>query len=411
MSAVTAESGSVSTSLNQTADGTYTGTVTVSLQEGGIASIKIKATDSCGNTSESVTDDIMVDKVAPDLTVTSAVPQITKESFTVSGTVSDEIKIGDTPVTVKESAEKTYAVTVTDGTGENTGKKVWSFTVNPSQNGGDNSAADGNHTFTIEATDKAGNKASRSISVLIDTTAPKVGISKTPSTEDSEGTVYVFEGTANDGSGSGVSEIWMKFEGTEGEISVPVSSTWLKSITFSDYEYFNTSGEKKVSVRAKDRAGNESLWTEESFDYDKGKPEAEITAYKTEEAAGYTTLTSAGVKAGKAFSLKGKATDDWEVTSVRITQKQGERTVDVYENNKGGDWEVAELPRSFENAQETNVVSGEYEYVLEVTDKAGKKTQVTMKAEIDTTAPVITVNDLKGQNNDEFINTKNFSIT
>ena len=411
VSSVTAESGSVSTSLNQTADGTYTGTVTVSLQEGGIASIKIKATDSCGNTSESVTDDIMVDKVAPELTVTSAVPQITNKAFTVTGTVSDEIKIGDTPVIVKESAEKTYDVTVTDGTGENAGKKVWSFTVNPSQNGGDNSAADGNHTFTIEATDKAGNKASRSISVLIDTTAPKVEISKTPSTEDSEGTVYVFEGTANDGSGSGVSEIWMKFEGTEGEISVPVSSTWLKSITFSDYEYFNTSGEKKVLVKAKDRAGNESLWTEKSFDYDKGKPEAEITAYKTEEAAGYTTLTSAGVKAGKAFSLKGKATDDWEVTSVRITQKQGERTVDVYGDNKGGDWEVAGLPRSFDNAEETNVESGEYEYVLEVTDKAGKKTQVTIKAGIDTTAPVITVNDLKGQNNDEFINTKNLTIT
>ena len=352
----------------------------------------------------------MVDKVAPELTVTSAVPQITKESFTVSGTVSDEIKIGDTPVIVKESAEKTYAVTITDGTGENAGKKVWSFTVNPSQSGGDNSAADGNHTFTIEATDKAGNKASRSISVLIDTTAPEVKISKTPSTEDSEGTVYVFEGTANDGSGSGVSEIWMKFEGTEGEISVPVSSTWLKSITFSDYEYFNTSGEKKVSVRAKDRAGNESLWTEKSFKYDKGKPEAEITAYKTEEAAGYTTLTSAGVKAGKAFSLKGKATDDWEVTSVRITQKQGERTVVVYENNKGGDWEVERLPRSFENAEETNVVSGEYEYVLEVTDKAFKKTQVTMKAGIDTNAPEVTVEDPEGITQYSFINTKNLTI-
>ena len=412
VSAVTAESGSVSTSLKQQTDGTYTGSVTVSLEEGGTASIKIKATDSCGNTSESVTDDIMVDKVAPDLTVTSTVPQITNESFTVSGTVSDEIGTEDTPVIVKESAEKTYAVTIANGTDENAGKKIWSFTVNPTQNGSEaNSAADGNHIFTIEATDKAGNKASQSIEVVTDVTKPTVSIGKIPDKYATEGTGFVFEGTSNDGSGSGVSEIWMKFGENGTEFKASGTSSWLKSITFSEHEYFKTSGQKKVLVQAKDRAGNESNWIPEDFIYDTKKPDAKISEYKIGEAGTYTTLTSAEMKAGKAFSLKGIATDDWEVTSVRITQKQGESTVVVYENNKGGDWEVERLPRSFDNAEETNVVSGEYEYVLEVTDKAGKKTQVTMKAGIDTTAPVITVNDLKGQNNDEFINTKNLTIT
>ena len=426
VSAVTAESGSVSTSLNQTADGTYTGTVTVSLKEDGTASIKIKATDSCGNTSESVTDDIMVDKVAPDLTVTSTVPQVTNKAFKVTGTVSDEIKIGDTPVIVKESAEKTYTVTVTDGTGENAGKKVWSFTVNPSQSGGDNSAADGNHTFIIEATDKAGNKASKSIEVITDVTKPTVSISKTPDVNATEGTVFVFEGTAEDGNGSGVSEIWMKFGENGTEFKASGTSSWLKSITFSEYSnVFNTSGEKKVFVMAKDRAGNPSDWISQDFIYDTKKPDAKISEYKIGEAGTYTTLTSAGVKTGKAFGLKGIATDDWEVTSVTLTQtfkpkqnESGEQQTEksltlALELGTDGSWEVGNLPRSYEQGKENEaaLITGDYEYKLVVTDSAKKTTETTINAEVDTTPPVITVGDPTGLNGERFINTKNLTIT
>ena len=420
---VTAESGNTKVTLTKDEQGNgtgkYKGSITAQLDDKNTTTITIKATDFCSQTRTVSITNIMVDKVAPDLTVTSTVPQVTNKAFTVTGTVSDEIEIGDTPVIVKESAEKTYAVTIANGTGENAGKKVWSFTVNPSQSGGDNSAADGNHTFTIEATDKAGNKASQSIEVVTDVTKPTVSISKTPDVNATEGTVFVFEGTANDGNGSGVSEIWMKFGENGNAFEASGTSSWLKSITFSEYSnVFNTSGKKKVYVMAKDRAGNESNWISQDFIYDTKKPDAKISEYKIEKAD-YTTLTSAGVKTGKAFSLKGSATDDWSVTSVKLTQKQdGKSPVEVYKKEYGEnenistcDWDVTGLPRSFENAEDTNVVSGEYEYVLVVTDAAGKITETIINAEVDTTAPVITVGDPTGLNGERFINTKNLTIT
>ena len=427
---VTAESGNTKVTLTKDEQGNgtgkYKGSITAQLDDKNTTTITITATDFCNQTSTVSITNVMVDKVAPNLTVTSAVPQITNKSFTVSGTVSDEIKIGDIPVIVKESAEKTYAVNITDGTGENAGKKVWSFTVNPSQSGGNNSAADGNHTFTIEATDKAGNKASESIEVITDVTKPTVSISKTPDVNATEGTVFVFEGTADDGSGSGVSEIWMKFGENGTVFKASGTSSWLKSITFSEYSnVFNTSGEKEVYVMAKDRAGNESNWKSQDFIYDTKKPDAKISEYKIGDATDYTPLTSAGVKTGKAFSLKGIATDDWSVTSVKLTQifkpKQNESGAQQTENSltltlelgTDGSWEVGNLPRSYEQGKENEaaLITGDYEYKLVVTDSAEKTTETIINAEVDTTAPVITVNDLKGQNNDEFINTKNLTIT
>ena len=422
VSSVTAESGSVSTSLNQTADGTYTGTVTVSLQEGGTASIKIKATDSCGNTSESVTDDIMVDKVAPTISNLTYPTKPQKDKFTISVKASDLITLAeDNPVKIKykkNESDETLTMTLNNG--------VYEIELTP----GTDSALvhyipDGNHTFTIEATDKAGNKASQSIEVVTDVTKPTVIIGKIPDKYATEGTVFVFEGTANDGSGSGVSEILMKFGENGTAFEASGTSSWLKSITFSEYSnVFNTSGEKKVFVMAKDRAGNPSDWISQDFIYDTKKPDAKISEYKIEKAD-YKTLTSAGVKTGKAFSLKGSATDDWEVTSVTLTQtfkpkqnESGEQQTEksltlTLELGAGGSWEVGNLPRSYEQGKENEAAlnTGDYEYKLVVKDKAGNETQAILNVEVDTTAPVIKVNDLKGQNNNEFINTKNLTIT
>lgn len=251
--------------------------------------------------------------------------------------------------------------------------------------------------------------------------------------QDTRVSQYTISGTAAD-TDSGVNKVYIAFANEDKKYSdwkeVGGTENWYYTLKYAEddnfKEYFSQEkhGIKYIKFKVVDKVGWEYETQAIQFFYDTADPTAEITAYKT-EAADYTILTSAGVKTGKTFSLKGKATDDWEIETATLTQtfkpkqnESGEQQTEksltlTLELGSGGSWEEGNLPRSYEQGKENEaaLITGDYEYKLVVKDKAGNETQTILNVEVDTTAPQITVNDLKGQNNNEFINTKNLTIT
>ena len=154
-----------STSLVKGDDGNYSGTVSVTPDSDGFASISVVAMDSVGNSSEKSIDNIMIDLTAPTVTISSYPENATKDEFTLTGTVSDNIGVKSVVVTDSLDTSKSYEATVSGGT--------WSVTLKPSSSAaGANETKDGSHTYTVTAKDKVGNTSTATCRVTTDTTAP-----------------------------------------------------------------------------------------------------------------------------------------------------------------------------------------------------------------------------------------------
>lgn len=155
-----------STSLVKGDDGIYTGTVSVTPDPDGFASISVVAMDSVGNSSETAIDDIMIDSTAPTVAISSYPENATKDEFTLSGTVSDNLGVESVAVTDSLDSSKSYAAEVSSD-----GK--WSVTLKPSSiAAGADETKDGSHTYTITAKDKVGNTSTATCRVTTNTTAP-----------------------------------------------------------------------------------------------------------------------------------------------------------------------------------------------------------------------------------------------
>ena len=155
-----------STSLVKGDDGIYTGTVSVTPDSDGFASISIVALDTVGNSSETTIDDIMIDSTAPIVAISSYPENATKDEFKLSGTVSDNLGIESVAVTDSLDSSKSYEATVSGG--------KWSVTLKPTTAKGEGAdeTKDGSHTYTVTAKDKVGNTSTATCRVTTDTTAP-----------------------------------------------------------------------------------------------------------------------------------------------------------------------------------------------------------------------------------------------
>ena len=155
------------TTLQKDADDSYTGTVVASLNADGTTSISIVASDKYGNTATQTIENIMVDVLPPSLAVSSYPGNATKDEFTLSGTVSDNLGVESVVITDSLDSSKSYTAVVSNGT--------WSVTVTlkPSSTAeGENGTKDGSHTYTVTAKDKVGNTSTATCRVTTDTTAP-----------------------------------------------------------------------------------------------------------------------------------------------------------------------------------------------------------------------------------------------
>ena len=161
------------------ADGKFSHTFSLG---GGANPIIITATDNAGNKTE-VTKSINCDKVKPTLTVTDIESPTPIQRITLSGTVTDE------------SGIRTLVINGVPVTPGSTGSFSSTFTL-----------SQGTNTYTIVATDVAGNQTTVVKTIIFDNTAPTITVSAPTATASGSPTYannaeYTVSGKITDANG------------------------------------------------------------------------------------------------------------------------------------------------------------------------------------------------------------------
>ncbi|MGQ5720425.1 Ig-like domain-containing protein [Pseudochrobactrum asaccharolyticum] len=242
------------------ADGTWSFTPEIGLQQG-VHRITMQAQDIAGNKSEkSATFQFEVDTTPP---TAPSITEIRDNTGQFTGNVTDGKTTDETkPVLSGSGAEAGSIVKIYDnGTllGETTANAngTWSFTPTTD-------LAEGEHIFTVTATDKAGNEgiSSASWTINVDTTAPDVPtIAKVVNAAGDELALDVvtnerrptLSGEAEKGSTVTVYDNGRLI----GTVTAAVDGTWSLELSHN-----LTQGEHKFTIKTTDAAGNETAGTD-----------------------------------------------------------------------------------------------------------------------------------------------------
>ncbi len=243
------------------------------IEEGASYNAYVVAVDRADNVSALKNLAFGVDLNAPVITITNTAAEV-KAQFALSGTVTDSIGNGSvTKVSVKEGNAAAKEFTVTDGAWTSGATKF------PTAN------TDGTYTYTVSATDAAGNTAAvKTYTVKFDNTAPSVSISKPTDGEwiagDGTAAVTVI-GTAMDGSGVGVEKVYYNVGETAATPAagvVPTTAGWTVAGGTSDnWSVSVTPGSegkavKTVWIFAEDKLGNRSTAVSREINVDNAAP-------------------------------------------------------------------------------------------------------------------------------------------
>jgi large repetitive protein len=357
----------------------------------GTRTIEIRATDAAGNAT-TTSRSFGVDQSNPSTSVTA--PANTNTTFSVTGTATDGN--GLTGITVWQTKDAVGAVEVlnTALTGTSDG---WSVPTMP--NGG---ATTGVYEYTITVTDAAGKTFQDTATTTIDISAPTVVISNPGASDQLLGAAFSPTGTATDIGASGVATVEYRvdvdndtvFSGTGFEAWTAATGTanWNTTLDFdTDGVGADTGlkeGEHELFVRATDGASNLGVDQSVIFFVDQAAP-----------TLSETTVGTVSSSANSAFSLGGLATDSNELSSIVVTQsKDGASAVEVLNAALSGTsqaWSTGAtlLPRDPGTPANALLATGEYTYVITLTDTANRISQLTRTVVVDTTAPVVSFTD------------------
>ncbi len=222
---VTVTAGDVSATATVTADGTWS--VTLPALPQGTVQLVATATDEAGNTSTAI-QNLLVDSIAPEGTVDGEAQVLTNDPTpTLSGTT--DLPEG-APVLVTIDGTTVAVPVGADGT----------WTLTPAEN-----LPDGTYVVEVAFVDAAGNTTTRTVTWVIDTTAPTAEIPATNTADTTTGATI--SGTSDAPAGSAVA---VTVAGTTYTTTVGEDGTW--SVTTAPL----AAGEYEVSVTVTDPAGN-----------------------------------------------------------------------------------------------------------------------------------------------------------
>jgi uncharacterized cupredoxin-like copper-binding protein/N-acetylneuraminic acid mutarotase len=169
-----------------------------------------------------------VDTTKPTITISSPVNGATlnSTSVAVSGTASDNVEVEKVELTIDEM---TWVLA--------TGTTSWSGTL---------ALAEGPNTIFARATDTAGNTATVSIAVTVDTTTPIVSITSPADGATLGSASVVVSGTASDN--GAVEKVELSLDGTN-YVSATGTTSWSGTLALAE-------GPNTIFARATDTAGN-----------------------------------------------------------------------------------------------------------------------------------------------------------
>jgi large repetitive protein len=315
----------------------------------GTYNVTASATDAAGNTgNDATTNELVVDTVAPTVTVSSLITADTTP--TITGTVSD----GTLRVTVNS---RTY--TAGDGNLTVTGT-AWSLTVPAAH-----ALTAGTYNVTASATDAAGNTGNDATTneLVIDTVAPTVTVSSLITAD----TTPTITGTVSDGT-LRVTVNSRTYTAGDGNLTV-TGTAWSLTVPAA---HALTAGTYNVTASATDAAGNTGNdATTNELVIDTSVPVVTVNTLRTKD----TTPTITGTVSAGALQVT--------VNGQAYTVGDGNLTV------SGTAWTL-QIPAA------KTLPEGTYSVTAAATNQAGTREPTPPDNElvVDTTAPVVTVNTL-----------------
>ncbi|WLR86476.1 Ig-like domain-containing protein [Enterobacter hormaechei] len=358
------------------ADGNWTATVPSSDLAGlkdGDASVQVSVTNVNGN-SASAGREYSVDATAPTVTIdTVAGDNVINGSeaaagVAISGTTTAEV--GQT-VTVNLGGNS-YTAQVQQG-------GVWSINVPAADL---STLADNGYTVQVSVSDAAGNPGSAGKAITLDTTPPTVSFNVVAGDDVinsvEHGQAQVISGTAT---GASVGDkLVITIGSNQYTTTVDASGKWSVGVPASDISAL-TDGTVTLSATITDSAGNSSTQTHDVV------VNTASVALTVNTLSGDDVINAA--EAGASLVINGSSAQFANGTQVTITLNGKSYTATIQSD---GSWTTT-VPAA---GVGTLADGASYQVSVSAQDSAGNSASATHTISVDTTAPVISVNTLSG---------------
>ena len=373
---VTVTFGGKSYTAKVDADGNWTATVPSSDLAGlkdGDASVQVSVTNVNGN-SASAGREYSVDATAPTVTIdTVAGDNVINGSeaaagVAISGTTTAEV--GQT-VTVNLGGNS-YTAQVQQG-------GVWSINVPAADL---STLADNGYTVQVSVSDAAGNPGSAGKAITLDTTPPTVSFNVVAGDDVinsvEHGQAQVVSGTAT---GASVGDkLVITIGSNQYTTTVDASGKWSVGVPASDISAL-TDGTVTLSATITDSAGNSSTQTHDVV------VNTASVALTVNTLSGDDVINAA--EAGASLVINGSSAQFASGTQVTITLNGKSYTATIQSD---GSWTTT-VPAADVG---TLADGASYQVSVSAQDSAGNSASATHTISVDTTAPVISVNTLSG---------------
>ncbi|ELW9487320.1 Ig-like domain-containing protein [Enterobacter hormaechei] len=373
---VTVTFGGKSYTVKVDADGNWTATVPSSDLAGlkdGDASVQVSVTNVNGN-SASAGREYSVDATAPTVTIdTVAGDNVINGSeaaagVAISGTTTAEV--GQT-VTVNLGGNS-YTAQVQQG-------GVWSINVPAADL---STLADNGYTVQVSVSDAAGNPGSAGKAITLDTTPPTVSFNVVAGDDVinsvEHGQAQVISGTAT---GASVGDkLVITIGSNQYTTTVDASGKWSVGVPASDISAL-TDGTVTLSATITDSAGNSSTQTHDVV------VNTASVALTVNTLSGDDVINAA--EAGASLVINGSSAQFASGTQVTITLNGKSYTATIQSD---GSWTTT-VPAADVG---TLADGASYQVSVSAQDSAGNSASATHTISVDTTAPVISVNTLSG---------------
>ncbi|HHA2279231.1 Ig-like domain-containing protein [Enterobacter hormaechei] len=358
------------------ADGNWTATVPSSDLAGlkdGDASVQVSVTNVNGN-SASAGREYSVDATAPTVTIdTVAGDNVINGSeaaagVAISGTTTAEV--GQT-VTVNLGGNS-YTAQVQQG-------GVWSINVPAADL---STLADNGYTVQVSVSDAAGNPGSAGKAITLDTTPPTVSFNVVAGDDVinsvEHGQAQIVSGTAT---GASVGDkLVITIGSNQYTTTVDASGKWSVGVPASDISAL-TDGTVTLSATITDSAGNSSTQTHDVV------VNTASVALTVNTLSGDDVINAA--EAGASLVINGSSAQFANGTQVTITLNGKSYTATIQSD---GSWTTT-VPAADVG---TLADGASYQVSVSAQDSAGNSASATHTISVDTTAPVISVNTLSG---------------
>ncbi|KYO10315.1 type 1 secretion target domain-containng protein [Enterobacter hormaechei subsp. steigerwaltii] len=358
------------------ADGNWTATVPSSDLAGlkdGDASVQVSVTNVNGN-SASAGREYSVDATAPTVTIdTVAGDNVINGSeaaagVAISGTTTAEV--GQT-VTVNLGGNS-YTAQVQQG-------GVWSINVPAADL---STLADNGYTVQVSVSDAAGNPGSAGKAITLDTTPPSVSFNVVAGDDVinsvEHGQAQIVSGTAT---GASVGDkLVITIGSNQYTTTVDASGKWSVGVPASDISAL-TDGTVTLSATITDSAGNSSTQTHDVV------VNTASVALTVNTLSGDDVINAA--EAGASLVINGSSAQFANGTQVTITLNGKSYTATIQSD---GSWTTT-VPAADVG---TLADGASYQVSVSAQDSAGNSASATHTISVDTTAPVISVNTLSG---------------